>query len=143
MPGMKLNTGLRIGLVVCILALALTAAYYYGTARAASVVALPSEITLGNTSPAATPSTTVPPATTVLPATSASSAPTAPTTSTPAQTSTTGGTTTSGATASSAKPSASSSTSPTSSVHRSVVTTVWDWNCDTGGTGDPGHHTGP
>ena len=48
MRPMKLHTGLRIGIVVCILTLALIAAYHYGTARAASVVALPSEITLGN-----------------------------------------------------------------------------------------------
>lgn len=123
MRSMKLNTGLRIGFVVCILALALTAAYYYGTARAASVVALPTELTLGNAATDATSSTTVRSAATV------SSAPSTPANLAPAAT--TGSTATGPTAASVAAPSSSS----TPSVQRHVVTTVWDWNCGSGNWG--------
>lgn len=47
---MKLSTGLRVGIAACVLSLALTAAYYYGTTNASSVVALPSQIQMGKAS---------------------------------------------------------------------------------------------
>lgn len=129
MRPMKTGNLMRIGVAVCVVALAITAAYFYGSTRANPAAALPAEITLGGASSTAS----VVPSTSTSAATSTTAAPTTATTQP-------SGTTPSATTASTQKttPTGSSTSSGSSSQpsgHRSVVTTVWDWNCDNGNWG--------
>jgi hypothetical protein len=149
MPRMKTSSLLRISIAICLLALVVTAAYLLGTTRANTAAALPSEITLGGALSAGTTSPAVPTSAPVAGddamtggATTGSSAPT--TTSPVVTTATTSGGPTPGtgmmggsgmmgapATSGAASPGASSPAG--SGVQRSVMTTVWDWNCSSGG----------
>lgn len=138
---MKLRNGLRIGILAFVVALALTAAYYYGATRAQSVVALPTAISLTAPGGAATTlpdATTLPTATTVQTATGSTSTPTTPSTTDVA---TTGrstlqtGTGQSGTTATTSRaprPAQSASSPPT----RQVVTPIRGWDCEPHGATD-------
>jgi hypothetical protein len=138
MPGMKTSSLLRISVAVCLLALVVTAAYLLGTTKANTAAALPSEITLGG---ATAPNTTAPAVpTSVQPGGDDTTAGGATTTTAAAATTatTSGGTTAgtgmmggSGMMGTSGTDGASSAAG--SGVQRSVMTTIWDWNCGTGG----------
>lgn len=128
---MKLRNGLRIAALACVVALALTAAYYYGVARAQSVVALPTSISL--TAPGGA-GTTLPAATTGFAVTTLPTPTTAPAVTRPASTPTTPSTTQSGT----GRPSTTATTAraprPTQSASspatRQLVTPIRGWDCE-------------
>lgn len=130
------NTIVRLGVLAFVVALALTAAYYYGVARAQSVVALPTSISLNGQAAAAA---TLPTATTVPAAAQSASPPTTPSTTKVAtvgrSTSQSGtGQSSTTATTSRAPRPAQSASSPTT---RQVVTPIRGWNCE------PSHGSAP
>ncbi len=126
------NTIVRLGIVAFVVALALTAAYYFGVARAQPVVALPTSISL--TGPAATAqpaATTQPTATTLAAVTAQPLTTTVPATTPPSHTATT----------SRAPHPAPSASTPTT---RHVVTPIrgWDHEPDHGSASSGGSGTG-
>jgi hypothetical protein len=130
------NTIVRLGVLAFVVALALTAAYYYGVARAQSVVALPTSISLSGQAAAAA---TLPTATTVPAAAQSASPPTTPSTTKVATVgrstsqSGTGQPSTTATTSRASRP-AQSASSPTT---REVVTPIRGWDCE------PDHGSAP
>jgi hypothetical protein len=126
MPTNSRNTIVRLGVLVFVVALALTAAYYYGVARAQSVVALPTSISLTGPAATAQPAATTQPTATTLAAVTAQPATTRPSTT---------------ATTSHAPRPAPSASTPTT---RHVVTPIrgWDHEPDHGSAPSGGSGTG-
>ncbi|MCZ7665366.1 MAG: hypothetical protein M5U22_21635 [Thermoleophilia bacterium] len=115
----------RLGILAFLLMLALTAAYYYGTTRAQSVVALPSAISL--TGPAAEAGGRPGALQSEAPSATTSTAKTGVTTPSPSQ----GEVQQQSATASTTGTVGPASPPPTSASRR-VVTTIRGWECEPG-----------